>query len=55
MSFPDLTPTSTQSAITLPATGTAGDVQASLAISFYGADSAFQAVRQHKSPTHSKD
>jgi hypothetical protein len=43
MSFPDLTPTSTQSAITLPATGTAGDVQASLAISFYGADSAFQA------------
>ena len=43
MSFPDLTPTSTQSAITLPATGTAGDVEASLAISFYGADSAFQA------------
>ena len=43
MSFPDLTPTSTVSAITLPATGTAGDVQASLAIGFYGADSAFQA------------
>ena len=43
MAFPDLTPTSTQSAITLPATGTAGDVQASLAIGFYGSDSAFQA------------
>ena len=43
MSFPDLTPTSTQSAITLPATGTAGDVEASLAIGFYGSDSAFQA------------
>jgi hypothetical protein len=35
MAFPDLTPTSTTSAITLPATGTVGNVQASLAIGFY--------------------
>ena len=35
MAFPDLTPTSTQSAIVLPATGTAADVQDSLAIGFY--------------------
>ena len=50
MAFPDLTPTSTVSAIVLPATGTAGDVQASLAIGFYGADSAFM-VLQRKLPT----
>jgi hypothetical protein len=43
MSFPSLTPTSTTSAVILPATGTAGDVQASLAINFYGSDSSFQA------------
>lgn len=43
MAFPDLTPTSTTSAIALPATGTSADVQASLAIGFYGANSAFQA------------
>lgn len=35
MSFPDLTPTSTQSAITLPVTGTHADVADSLAIGFY--------------------
>ena len=35
MSFPDLTPTSTQSAITLPITGTLTDVVGSLAIGFY--------------------
>ena len=35
MSFPDLTPTSTQSAITLPITGTHADVTDSLAIGFY--------------------
>jgi len=35
MSFPDLTPTSTQSAITLPITGTLTDVVDSLAIGFY--------------------
>ena len=43
MSFPDLTPASNTSAIILPSTGTAGLVQASLAINFYGSDSAFQA------------
>ena len=35
MAFPDLTPTSTQSAITLPATGTITDVADTLAIGFY--------------------
>lgn len=43
MAFPSLTPTSTTSAITLPVTGTASDVQASLAINFYGGNSSFQA------------
>ena len=43
MAFPSLTPTSTTSAITLPVTGTAADVQASLAINFYGGGSSFQA------------
>ncbi len=38
MSFPDLTPTSTQSAITLPATGTLTAVTESLAIGFYTTD-----------------
>lgn len=38
MSFPDLTPTSTQSAITLPSTGTLTDVTTSLAIGFYTTD-----------------
>ena len=38
MSFPDLTPTSTQSAITLPITGTLTDVVGSLAIGFYTSD-----------------
>ena len=38
MSFPDLTPTSTQSAITLPVTGTLTDVVSSLAIGFYTTD-----------------
>ena len=38
MSFPDLTPTSTQSAITLPITGTLTDVVDSLAIGFYTSD-----------------
>jgi len=38
MSFPDLTPTSTQSAITLPITGTLTDVVDSLAIKFYTSD-----------------
>lgn len=35
MAFPSLTPTSTTSAITLPATGTASEVADSLAIGFY--------------------
>jgi hypothetical protein len=35
MSFPDLTPTSTVSAITLPITGTHADVASSLAIGYY--------------------
>jgi len=35
MAFPDLTPTSTVSAITLPATGTVTDVADTLAIGFY--------------------
>ena len=35
MAFPNLTPTSTQSAITLPATGTVADVADTLAIGFY--------------------
>ena len=38
MSFPDLTPTSTLSAITLPVTGTLTDVTTSLAIGFYTTD-----------------
>ena len=35
MAFPDLTPTSTVSAITLPASGTITDVADTLAIGFY--------------------
>lgn len=38
MSFPDLTPTSTTSAITLPATGTLTNVVSSLAIGYYTTD-----------------
>ncbi len=38
MSFPDLTPTSTVSAITLPITGTHADVASSLAIGYYTSD-----------------
>ena len=41
MAFPDLTPTSTVSAITLPSTGTVGDVADTLAIGFYSAADAF--------------
>jgi len=41
MAFPDLTPTSTQSAITLPATGTVGDVATTLAIGFYSTTNTF--------------
>ncbi len=41
MSFPELTPASTVSAIILPATGSESDVAASLAINFYGGDTAF--------------
>tara|TARA_R110001583_G_scaffold5202_7_gene28470 strand:- start:969 stop:2231 length:1263 start_codon:yes stop_codon:yes gene_type:complete len=41
MAFPSLTPTSTVSAITLPATGTTGDVASSLAIGFYSGSSPF--------------
>jgi len=41
MAFPDLTPTSTQSAITLPATGTVGDVATTLAIGFYSSTNTF--------------
>mgnify|MGYP006239903585 CR=1 FL=1 len=43
MSFPDLTPTSTQSAIVLTSTGSSTQVSSSLAINFYGHNSAFQA------------
>jgi len=42
MSFPDLTPTSTQSAIVLTSTGSADLVSGSLAINFYGSNTAFQ-------------
>ena len=38
MAFPDLTPTSTQSAIVLPITGTHADVVSSLAIGYYTTD-----------------
>ena len=38
MAFPDLTPTSTQSAIVLPITGTHADVVSSLAIGYYTSD-----------------
>ena len=41
MAFPSLSPTSTVSAITLPATGTVGDVAATLAIGFYSGSSPF--------------
>lgn len=41
MSFPDLTPASTTSAIILPSTGSETDVSTTLAINFYGADTAF--------------
>jgi hypothetical protein len=41
MAFPSLTPTSTQSAITLPATGTVGDVATTLAIGFYSSTNTF--------------
>ena len=41
MAFPTLTPSSTTSAITLPATGTTGDVATSLAIGFYTGSAAF--------------
>jgi len=42
MSFPDLTPTSTQSAIVLTSTGSSTQVSSSLAINFYGHSTAFQ-------------
>ena len=41
MSFPELTPASKTSAITLPSNGTLTDVSSSLAINFYGATDAF--------------
>jgi hypothetical protein len=41
MAFPDLTPTSTVSAITLPSTGTFGDVAETLAIGFYSTTDTF--------------
>ena len=41
MSFPELTPASTVSAIILPATGSEPDVASSLAINFYGSDDLF--------------
>jgi hypothetical protein len=41
MSFPSLTPTSTVSAITLPATGTVSSVAPSLAIGFYSGSASF--------------
>jgi len=41
MSFPELTPVSTVSAIILPATGSEADVASSLAINFYGSSDAF--------------
>ena len=43
MSFPDLTPTSTQSAIVLTSTGSSSQVSSSLAINFYGHSAIFQA------------
>ena len=43
MAFPTLTPSSTQSAITLPSTGSTGDVAAVLAIGFYTGSAAFLA------------
>jgi len=41
MSYPDLTPSSSTSAIILPATGTTGDVAASLAIGYYKTTNTF--------------
>jgi len=41
MSYPDLTPSSSTSAIVLPATGTTGDVAASLAIGYYKTTNTF--------------
>ena len=41
MAFPSLTPSSSGSAITLPSTGTLGDVASSLAIGFYTGSAAF--------------
>lgn len=41
MSYPDLTPSSSTSAVILPATGTAGDVAASLAIGYYKTTNTF--------------
>jgi hypothetical protein len=41
MSFPELTPASTVSAIILPETGSEADVASSLAINFYGSDNLF--------------
>ena len=41
MSYPDLTPSSSTSAIILPATGTAGDVADSLAIGYYKTTNTF--------------
>ena len=43
MAFPTLTPSSTQSAITLPSTGSTDDVAATLAIGFYTGSAAFLA------------
>lgn len=43
MAFPTLTPSSTQSAITLPATGSTNDVAAALAIGYYTGSAAFLA------------
>ena len=41
MSYPDLTPSSSTSAIVLPATGTTGDVADSLAIGYYSTSNTF--------------
>lgn len=41
MSFPSLTPTSSTSAVVLPATGSTSDVASSLAIGYYTGSAAF--------------
>ena len=54
MAFPTLTPTSTQSAIILPATGTVGDVLTSLPFGMYTTDAFLSGASDQVAYTYRK-